>query len=263
MALSDYYEKKSTEAKGQIYFFYGLEGTGKTYTAMTASFEGKTVVVVDTELRAEKKRQMLFDDKKVEIINSIVLGGFVTNPLSEGIDYKRTLAKLMSVLLEATKDPNKDLVIVIDSMSEVWKHVQLEGKQRLAKAGKVDLDTFSLNQQFDWCTITDMHERIVLLCRLITNTGKDVILTSQAKWIPEYVKKTKDIYATSQKKLPFAVDVVVQFRRDFDSAGNMVGPITAKIEKAGEADVAVQKPFTNPTFKQIKDQVNSIMSDKK
>lgn len=243
------------EGKGRLYLFYGLSGCGKTFTSMTAANEKRRVILIDTELRALDKRENKFKGKPIDIIEPIVLDKLMQLPALEGTDSEKSIARVANALIEISKSDLDNFVVVIDTMSEIWKMVQEAGKRRLARAGKIDLDTLALNRQFDWGTITAMHYKLVLMLRMLTRIKTcNVIMTARANWIPEYVGEKEDIYTMSQKDLPFLSDVVVQLRRRVQEAGTrrMTGEVMAVIEKAGDEDISKLKPIMRPTFDDIK-----------
>lgn len=266
MTLSDYIvdPTKSVESREEasLFLFYGISGSGKTYTSMTAANKNHEVIVIDTELRAEKKRKRYFGDEPIRVIEVLQLGSLVQLPTLEGLDSEKIISRTMNVLIEIYKEDVagklKSPIVVVDTISEIWKFVQEAGKRRLARAGKIDMDTLSLNRQFDWGTITAQHYKLILMCRLLVRRGINVILTSRANWIPEYVNEKQDTYMMSQKDVPFLSDAVVQFRRKQNKAGVMIGDVTAIIEKAGDEDITSVSRLTNPVFNDIAKRVSEV-----
>lgn len=252
MSLEGFYADEE-EVKGRMFLLYGLPGAGKTYTALTSSVEGRDVLVADTELRAMEKKKKYFDKGNVHIVELVQLGTLMQMPALEGFDDEKTISRLGNLIMQYHKEGPDNGVFIVDTMSEVWKFVQSAGKRRLAKAGKVDLDTLAMKSQFDWGTITAMHMKIMLMLRVLTrDKGTDVILTARANHIPDYVGAQEDIYMMSQKDVPFLSDVVIQLRRQVPKGRvRMEGSIEAIFDKAGESDSAKIKPIKNPTFEEI------------
>lgn len=252
MALESFYADEEVQ-HGRIFLLYGLPGSGKTYTAMTAAASGRDIIVADTELRAMDKKLKFFNKDNVHIVELLQLGSVMQLPALEGFDDERTISRLGNVIMQYHKEGPDNGVFVVDTMSEVWRFVQSAGKRRLAKAGKIDMDTFSLKTQFDWGQITGLHNKIMLMLRVLTrDKGTDVILTARANWIPDYVGAKEDIYMMSQKDVPFLSDVVIQLRRQVPKGRvKMSGNIEAIIEKAGENDPSKVANVINPTFAEI------------
>lgn len=252
MSLEDFYADEDVE-HGKIFLLYGLPGSGKTYTALTAGADGRDVLVADTELRAMDKKKKFFDTKNIRVVELVQLGNLMQMPALEGFDDEKTISRLGNLIMQYHKEGPEGGIFVVDTMSEIWKFVQSAGKRRLAKAGKVDLDTLSMKSQFDWGTITAMHSKVMLMLRVLTrDKGTDVILTARANHIPDYVGAQEDIYMMSQKDVPFLSDVVIQLRRQVPKGRvKMEGNIEAHFDKAGESDSAKVKPIKNPTFEAI------------
>lgn len=217
--LDDMFQSVDSERReGHLWLFYGAQGTGKTFTSMTAR---EPVFVIDTELRSDITARE-FPEKDIKVFEPAQISFDEVdpdNPLEDAIDIPQSLDNINNAtvrLVQECRDGDLDTgTVVLDSATDLWSWTQEWGKQRLMKENDVNEANFRLENQFDWGMIKNKHHKILTALQVLSKKhGLDVILTAREKKRPNYTDSGSEHYIRVENRVPFAAEGSARFSKD-------------------------------------------------
>lgn len=251
--------------KGLDVLVYGDSNTGKTYFASTFP---EPVFFIDTEGRANKTRQFHFPGKVIKISSPMEIRADYKSEkeLENAVDMEKSVDNLINALVEISNEVKagklKNGTVVVDSMSDVWAWVQEEGKIRLAKAGKIDMNQFRIKNQFDWGGITNKYLSFLLAVKKLTEQGVNVVLTAREKKIPDYVVGANEGSGMfeekikAQKDTPYHISTIINLDlKKFKTAEGIKEKRFARIEKL-ESISGEPQDIENITYTKLKEVID-------
>ena len=256
---NDMFTAVSDKRQAHTYLFYGGQGCGKTYTALTSDIE--PVYVIDTEMRSDITATEKFPDKDIRVYEVVDIDFDEVDPehpLDDAIDIQQTLANINNAviaLVNGVRDGDiEECTVVVDSVTDVWDWVMEAGKLRLMEANEVDEATFRLDNQMDWGEIKRRHYKILTALRVLSKKhGVDTILTAREKQRPEYADGGGEHYIRCENSVPFMSEVNVRFTKDVRKG--QVRHI-ARFEKMG-ANNQPDIDIIDPTMAEIREMVRT------
>jgi hypothetical protein len=186
------------KSRGVKILGYGRPATGKTHFALTAL---GVIYFMDTE-RSVTLLRSKFPDKKI-----FVLEVYETKPESGERDDVASYERILSAVNNLYLKNVEDCIIVIDSISDLWKLSQNYAKIKIFKKKPSE----RLNQQWDWGVINDLYNDII---KKLLHLNCDVILLARAS--QEYSGPGQAIDEWSpncQKDTEYLMDVVLYFKK--------------------------------------------------
>lgn len=245
--------------EAHTYLFYGGQGCGKTYTALTA--EQEPIWIIDTEMRSDLTANEQFPEKDIRVYEPVEIDFDEVdsdNPLDDAIDIPSTLDNINNAVISLVNGYREgDLeggIVVVDSVTDLWDWVMEAGKLRLMEANGVDEATFRLENQMDWGGIKSRHYKIITGLRVLTKKyGVDVVLTAREKERPDYADGGGEHYIKCENSVPFMSGANVRFTKEVRK-GNVKH--IAKFDKIGSNDQP-NIELINPTFEQIRQSVHT------
>lgn len=232
--------------KGLDILVYGDSNTGKTYFCNTFP---EPIFFIDTEGREAKTQQFHFNKKKIYIATPLELREEYkqAKEIENAVDMEKSVDNLINALIQIGNKVKsgeiKQGTLVIDSMSDVWSWIMEEGKIRLAKAGKIDLNLFRLKNQMDWGGITNKYISFLLSVKSLTSHGINIVLTAREKKTPEYIAKPQEFNKFEdkirvQKDTPYHISTIISLNAvNIKTPAGIKKKRTATIEKLESIDV--------------------------
>lgn len=229
---------------------HGMQKTGKTRFWMTAAKNNGPVYAIITE-PGVKPLARLFPDQEIYFVE-------VYEPDYGGlfeVEATKTLANIdqavRMIRQKALEDPKSVGVVVVDSVTDVWKWVQEWMKSEVLKIDK----TARVKQQWDWGHANNKYQNIIMQ---LISLPCHVVLTAQDR--DEYVSAGQTSGGTEprwQSQTPYWVDVVIKTTKVKDKAGGV--HYMAEIEDCRHPD-ANNKPIAgeqseNFDFEQLVDKL--------
>lgn len=241
MPEEELFQDKPFVEKGKDILLFGDSNTGKTYIASTCP---APIFFIDTEGRADLTKKYYFNNKDIKIFCplEVRLDFNEQNAVEKAINPTESIMKIKKAIAQLGKKAQlgqiKGGTIVVDSMSDIWSWCQEDGKERLAKAGKIDSLTFRMKNQFDWGPITQEYLNILISLKKFTEYGINVVITSREKSTPpEYVKASEpttfDEKIKTQKDTAYYMSTIIHLtaRQMKTETGAIKKRRFAKIEK--------------------------------
>lgn len=253
----DMFVKTSEKRETHTYLFYGGQGVGKTFTALTSPDE--PVFVIDTEMRSDLTANEKFEDKDIRLYEPVEISFEDVdpeNPMEDAIDIPKTLDNINNAVISLVNGYREGELeggtVVVDSVSDLWDWVMEAGKLRLMEANEVDEATFRLENQMDWGGIKSRHYKILTALRVLTKKyDVNVILTAREKERPDYADGGGEHYIRCEKSVPFMTGVNVRFTKE--TRKGQIKHI-ASFKKIGANDQP-NIDMVNPTFAEIEEAV--------
>ena len=193
---------------------HGMQKSGKTRCWMTSAKEYGPVYAIITE-PGVKPLARLFPDSEIYFME-------VYEPDYNGlfeVEATKTLANIDNAVREIRKkcieDPKAVGVVVVDSVTDVWKWVQEWMKSEILKIDK----TARVKQQWDWGHANNKYQNIIMQ---LISLPCHVILTGQDR--DEYVgagQTSGNTEARWQSQTPYWVDVVLKTTKSKDKTGKI------------------------------------------
>jgi len=193
---------------------HGEQKTGKTRFWMTSAKKYGPVYAIITE-PGVKPLARLFPNEEIYFID-------VYEPDYNGlfeVEPTKTLSNIdqavITIRQKALEDPKSVGVVIVDSVSDVWKWVQEWMKMEILKIDK----TARVKQQWDWGHANTKYQNIIMQ---LISLPCHVILTGQDK--EDYVSAGQISGTTSarwQSQTPYWVDIVIKNTKVKDKAGTV------------------------------------------
>lgn len=205
---------KRTVDKGMSWLLYADTGEGKTFIINSAS-ELFPVAIIDTEVRAVDTRDLEFREANnpIEIMEPLVMTQKTNSDgvLESRMDAKATIQSCLNFVDELGTVVNDDgfpdgLVIAVESMSEIWDEIQLDGKTTQAAFAKKSITELALSGDVEWSSIKADHRQLVKALNFLRVKGVNVIYSCRRN--DDSDAKTREI--RSEKNLPFDIQNVVK-----------------------------------------------------
>lgn len=253
----DVFKSVQDKRLAHTYLFYGGQGVGKTYTALTA--ETEPIFVIDTEMRSDLTATEQFPDKDIRIFEPVEINFDEVdpeNPLEDAIDIPGTLDNINNAivsLVNGVRDGDiEDGLVILDSASDLWDWTQEWGKQRLMEENQIDEATFRLENQMDWGMIKGKHYKMLTALRVLTKKyGIDVVLTAREKEIPQYAEGGGEHYIKAENSVPFMTGVNVRFTKEVQKGQVRHLADFRKMGSNNQPDIEL----VDPTFEDIREAV--------
>ena len=215
----DVFDSVEEKREGYVYLFYGEQGSGKTFTAMSGE---RPVHVIDTELRADITAQELGDDdiRITEPAQINIEEVDPDSPLEDAISIPESLDGVNNAVIALFNSYNNGDIeggtVVLDSATDLWDWCQEWGKSRLMEAGDVNEANFRLDNQFDWGMIKNKHYKMFSGLRVLAKKhGVNVVFTAREKKRPDYTSgEGSEHYIKCEKTVPFWAEVTVRFSKE-------------------------------------------------
>ena len=258
-STEDLFTNVADKRQAHTYLFYGGQGTGKTYTAMTS--EDEPIYIIDTEMRSDLTAGEQFPDKNILVYEPVEINFEDVdpdNPLDDAIDIPATLDNLNNAVISLVNGyRNGDLeggTVIVDSVTDLWDWVMEAGKLRLMEANGVDEATFRLENQMDWGGIKSRHYKIITGLRVLTKKyGVNVILTAREKERPEYADGGGEHYIKCENSVPFMSGVNIRFTKEARKGQIRHIAKFDKIASNNQPDIEM----VDPTFSEILEAVET------
>ncbi|MDD3007203.1 MAG: hypothetical protein PHX30_06545 [Candidatus Pacebacteria bacterium] len=206
---------KRTIAKGMSWLVYADTGDGKTFLINSAS-ELFPVAIIDTEIRAVDTRDLEFRgaSNPIEIMEPLEMTQKInpeTGTLESRMDARATIQNCLNFVDELGTVVNSNgfpdgLVIAVESMSEIWDEIQLDGKQTQAALAKKSVVELSQSGDIEWSDIKADHRQLVKALNFLRTKGVNVIHSCRRN--DDSDAKTREI--RSEKNLPYDIQNVVK-----------------------------------------------------
>lgn len=240
------------ERDGHVWLFYGGQGTGKTYTAMSSKNE--PVLIIDTELRSDITASE-FPDADIKIFEPAEISFEDVDPddpLEDAIDIPASIDNINNAVISIVNACREgDLeggTVVVDSATDLWSWTQEWGKQRLMDSNDVDEATFRLENQFDWGMIKNKHHKILTALQVLSKKySMDVIFTAREKEKPNYTDGSSEHYIKVENRVPFMAEGSARFTKEVRKGQTKH---IVKFDKLGSNEQPVGE-MVNPTFEDI------------
>ena len=236
---------------GHVWLLYGGQGTGKTYTGMTAP---GPIFVIDTELRSDITARE-FPGKDIRVFEPAQISFDDVDPddpLEDAIDIPASLDNINNAvisLVNASREGElEDATVIVDSATDLWSWTQEWGKQRLMEENDVNEANFRLENQFDWGMIKNKHHKILTALQVLSKKyAIDVIFTAREKEKPNYTSGSSEHYIKVENRVPFMAEGSARFTKEVRKGQTKH---VVEFDKLGPNDQPAGE-MVNPTFPEM------------
>lgn len=265
MDAPKFVDDKNVDKYGIVCLLFGDSSSGKTYVSQTFP---EPIYIIDTEQRAIKTKWEHFNNKEIHIVDPYEINT-IPGQSNDCFDTHATIENITRTIIwysnEVKSGRIKGGTLVIDSVSDIWKHVMEWGMIELShytnKDGskKADLMLMRINNQTDWRICNKRFDEIAgSVLRRLLPYGINIVLTAREEQVPQYVVEklghqeiTLKDKIRGHKDVPFLADVIFNLKKIENKETGMIR-YAAKLEKLGAKKIQTQI-ITDLDYEKIKE----------